>query len=60
VQLGVKRITGIVAESNLAARKFDEHIGFVLETRLKDAHPQGDLLIYVMTPDQCRWLALKG
>lgn len=58
-QLRVKRITGLVAESNHAARKFDEHIGFELETRLKDAAPDGDLLIYRMTPDTCRWLERK-
>ncbi len=59
-QLGVKRITGVVAESNKAAQSFDEHIGFELETRLKDAAPDGDLLIYVMTPDKCRWLERKS
>ncbi len=58
--LGVKRITGLVAESNMAARKFDEHIGFEFETKLTDAAPDGDLLIYKMTPDKCRWLNLKG
>lgn len=58
-QLGVKRITGLVAESNLAARRFDEHIGFELETSLKDAAPDGDLLVYRMTPDKCRWLERK-
>jgi RimJ/RimL family protein N-acetyltransferase len=60
VQLGVKRITGIVPECNEAAARFDEHIGFELEARLKDAHPDGDLLIYKMTSDKCRWLHLKG
>lgn len=55
-QLGVKRITGYVAESNHAARKLDEHLGFELEATLKDAHPEGDLLIYKMTADKCRWL----
>lgn len=55
-QLGVKRITGVVASSNTAARKFDEHLGFELEAILQDAHPDGDLLIYKMTADKCRWL----
>lgn len=59
LQLGVKRITGIVPESNAAARRFDEHIGFTLEARLKDAAPDGDLLIYRMFKDECRWLRLK-
>lgn len=59
IQLGVKRVTGIVASTNLAARRFDEHIGFTLEATLKDAHPDGDLLVYCMTKDQCRWLNYK-
>ncbi len=58
-QLGVKRITGLVPASNLQARKFDEHLGFTLEATLKDAHPDGDLLVYCMTKEQCRWLTLK-
>lgn len=59
IELGVKRITGIVASTNHAARKFDEHLGFTLEATLKDAHPDGDLLIYCMRKEQCRWLNLK-
>lgn len=55
-QLGVKRITGVVASSNTAARKLDEHLGFELEAILTGAHPEGDLLIYKMTVDKCRWL----
>ena len=58
-QLKVRRVTGIVAASNLQARKFDENLGFTLEATLKDAHPDGDLLVYKMTRDQCRWLTLK-
>lgn len=51
-----KKIVGLVAASNTAARSFDEHIGFVLEATIKDAHPDGDLLIYSMTADQCKYL----
>jgi hypothetical protein len=59
VELGCKRITGIVPASNLEARRFDEHLGFTLEATLKDAHPQGDLLLYVMRKENCRWLKFK-
>lgn len=58
-QLKVRRITAVVAESNHDSRRFTEHIGFELETRLKDAHPLGDLLVYVMRPEACRWLEGK-
>lgn len=55
-QAKVRRVTGLVGEGNLAARRFDEHLGFVLETTLQDAHPSGDLLVYVMWKRNCRWL----
>lgn len=55
-QLKVRRITGYVVSTNTAARRFDEHLGFELEAILQDAHPDGDLCIYKMTADQCRWL----
>lgn len=58
-QLKVKKVIGLVSENNGQARRFDEHLGFVLETRIKDAHPDGDLLIYSMTRQQCRFLELK-
>jgi len=55
-QLKVSKVLGPVGAGNLTARKFDEHLGFVLEATLKDAHPDGDLLVYSMTREQCRWL----
>lgn len=55
-QAKVKRITGLVASNNIAARKFDEHIGFVHETTLVGAHPEGDLIVYRMFKSDCRWL----
>lgn len=57
-ELGAKRITGIVPASNHQARRFDEHLGFVLEATLQDAHPDGDMLLYVMWKQDCRWLSL--
>jgi RimJ/RimL family protein N-acetyltransferase len=52
----VQRITGLVGEGNAAARRFDEHLGFTLETKLTGAHPTGDLLVYVMWKHDCIWL----
>lgn len=57
-QAKVNKILGYVGQRNEAARRFDEHIGFTLEAVLKDSHPDGDLLIYSMTRDQCRWLSI--
>lgn len=57
VQLGVKRVTGLVAASNTDARRFDEHLGFVLEGRVRHGIADGDdLLIYGMLKDECRWI----
>ncbi len=55
-QLKVERVTGIIPEGNALARKAAEKLGFVLETTLPDAHPSGDLLVYVMRRKDCRWL----
>lgn len=51
VQLGCKRITAGVPESNLDCRRFVEQLGFELEARLKEAVPDGDLLVYKLTAD---------
>jgi hypothetical protein len=59
IECGCKRVTGLVEETNAAAREFDERIGFHLEAKLKDAAPGGDLLVYVMFRDECRWLGLR-
>lgn len=59
VQAGVQRLTGLVGEGNMAARRFDEHLGFDFETQLTGAHPTGDLLVYVMWKRNCKWLELK-
>ncbi len=55
-EIKVKRITGLVGEGNITARRFNEHLGFKIETRLKDAHPTGDMLVYRMYKHECRWL----
>lgn len=58
-QCGVKRITAFIEDENEEAIRFDEHLGFEYETRMKGAYANGDLLIYVLWKDKCRWLDLK-
>ena len=54
-ELGARRLSAWVDESNAAARRFDEHLGFKLETRLAGAaRDGGDALIYVMRREDCR------
>jgi RimJ/RimL family protein N-acetyltransferase len=58
-QLGVAKILGLVDSTNAQARRYDEHLGFELEATVKDAGVKGDLLIYSMTPDKCRFLGVQ-
>lgn len=58
-QLKCRRITGPIPETNFESRRFAEHLGFELETKLKDAHPTGDVLVYRMFKPQCKWLNLR-
>jgi RimJ/RimL family protein N-acetyltransferase len=58
-QLRVHKIIGLVDSTNKEARRLDEHLGFRMEARVKDAAPKGDLLIYTMTRAECRFLALR-
>lgn len=54
---GVERLSGYVNASNAAACKFNEHIGFHEEARLKGAAADGgDVILYVMWRDDCRFL----
>ena len=54
---GVDRLSGYVNASNADARRFDEHVGFHEEARLKGAaHDGGDVIIYVMWKKDCRYV----
>lgn len=56
-QLKVSKLLGLVDSSNVAAIRFDEHIGFHKEHTIAGAGRDGsDLIVYSMTRDQCRWL----
>lgn len=55
----VNKLIGFVDSSNEAARKLDEHLGFTLESRISAAAPDGDLLLFTMTREQCRFLGDK-
>lgn len=55
-QLKVKRITVCVGEGNLPSRRFVSKLGFAFETTLQAAHPTGDLLVFSMFKESCRWI----
>lgn len=57
ITCGVQRLTGYVEASNTEARRFDEHVGFTEEARLKGAASDGgDVILYVMHRRDCRFL----
>lgn len=50
-------IYGLVPADNVKAVKFDKHIGFVEQIRLKDGFKKGvDYIIFEMRKENCRWL----
>ena len=56
-QCGLKRLTGLVDVSNTKAARLDEHIGWEKEFVMRSAGADGgDLQVYVLWPDKCRWL----
>jgi RimJ/RimL family protein N-acetyltransferase len=60
IQLQCNRITGLVRVDNLAAQKFDEHLGFVKEGLLRKAAKDGtDYIVYGMLREECRWLEIR-
>lgn len=54
--MGVKRITVPVASNNAKSIKLVEKMGFKLEAKLTEAIPAGDLLIYRMFKNECKYL----
>lgn len=58
-EMGCKRVSGWVEAHNEDARRFDEHLGFRQEAVLHGAaHDGGDVILYVMWRDECKWLSM--
>ena len=55
-QLGVRRITVCIGQGNSDSQRFVKHLGFTLETTLQGAHPTGDLTVWVMWKEHCKWI----
>lgn len=55
-QLKVNRITACVGDSNLKSQALVEQMGFELECKLARAIPDGDLLVYRMFRENCKYL----
>lgn len=57
--LKVNRITAPVCESNQKSIDLLTKMGFNLEAKLRGATSKGDLLLYVMFKDECKYLRGK-
>lgn len=58
--LKCERVTGFVRSDNIDAQRFDEHLGFIREGRLRRACADGtDLIVYGMLREECRFLTGK-
>lgn len=55
-QIGARRITVPVCSTNAKCIAMVERMGFTMEARLHRATPVGDLLLFVMFKDECKFL----
>jgi RimJ/RimL family protein N-acetyltransferase len=56
-ELNVRRVTALVVESNSDAMKLDQHLGFRIEGRLREAAwDGGDVVVLGMLRRECRFL----
>lgn len=53
---GLKVVLGLVPSGNDKALRFDKHVGFSEVARIKDGHPDGDLVILELRRENCRYL----
>ena len=58
-QLGVKRITAPVASTNVKSINLVTRMGFKLECTLAQATPDGDMFLFRMFRDECKYLRGK-
>jgi RimJ/RimL family protein N-acetyltransferase len=56
VQLGCVKAFTQVEEANQKSILFCERLGFLVECRVRDVFPTGDLIVFGMYRNQCRWL----
>lgn len=55
-QCRVEKLIGPVDSSNEKAIKLVENMGFKEEARIKDAHPKGDMILFTLLKENCRFL----
>lgn len=55
-QMGVSKIVSPVTENNADSINLLEKFGFIESARLKDIHPSGDMIFYIMDRENCKYL----
>ena len=58
-QLGVQKIIAPVLEDNSESIRLVTKMGFKEEARLKNIHPLGDMLFFVMNKTDCKYLGAR-
>ena len=56
IQLGLRRVTGLVPAKNEAALRLDLHLGFEHEGRCRNALPDDDIIVLGMLRENCRFI----
>lgn len=56
IDLKLRRVTALIAATNAAAIRFNEHLGFKLEGLCPEAMPTDDLQIRGMLRRECRFI----
>ena len=55
-QLNVNVMIGLISDGNDKSKELVSRLGFVLHTKIPHADPSGDLLVYLMEKERCKWL----
>lgn len=56
IQLGCAKILAYIEDVNWKSKQLVEKMGFVHEATITDVFPSGNMMIYTMSAENCRWL----
>ena len=56
VECGLRRVTFFIAASHTKSLRFAQHFGAVVEGVMRDAAPDGDLVVLGMLRSDCRYI----
>lgn len=57
-QCGVNKVILPVSSANAKSNRFVKHLGFTEEARVRDADPEGDIVIYTLEKTACRFMGV--